>query len=96
MIRHGNHLRLTAAERQCYQADTGCSQIPTTVEDYNRQLRKIAAVWEAEDMPEAKLLAHLSRMQQIDASAETVTLLVTTLLAEMQDAKAARELDDGQ
>jgi len=96
MIRHGNHLRLTAAEQQRHQTNTGCTHIPTTVEEYNRQLRKTAAAWEAEDTPEAKLLGHLSRMQQIDAAADTVTLLVDTLLADMQDAQATPKLDDGQ
>jgi len=57
MIRMGNQIRLTEKEKKMFLRDTGATQVPKTVEDYNRQMKMAREGFESDGLPESRLMA---------------------------------------
>ncbi len=65
MIRMGNQIRLSDKEKKMFLRDTGATQAPKTVEDYNRQMAMAREGFESDDAPESRLMAMM--MPDIEA-----------------------------
>ena len=57
ILRLGPHLRLTGGEAGNYRKETGRSQLPTTVREYNQAFRDAASTWASMDTPEGRLMS---------------------------------------
>lgn len=73
MIRLGNLLRLSAAERLALSDFLDRNLNPTTVDEYNRALEEEAAAWESENNAEGRLMAAVLRNQKIREDAPLPT-----------------------
>jgi len=58
---------------------SGSTVIPKTVAEFNRLLQQSAEAWEEGGTPEGRLLGYMNRIEQIDETAETATLLIDRL-----------------
>ena len=73
MIRLGNLLRLSAAERLALSDFLDRNLNPTTVDEYNHALEEEAAAWESENNAEGRLMAAVLRNQKIREDAPLPT-----------------------
>lgn len=65
ILRLGEVIRLTGKDAEGYLFDTGRSQLPKTVQEYNRAMQETHDAWMQVDCAEAILLAHLAKDQLI-------------------------------
>ncbi len=79
MIRIGNLIRLSPAEKEAFRFNAGSTVIPKTVTEFNRLLQQSAEAWEDGGTPEGKLLGFMNRIEQIDETTETATLVIDRL-----------------
>ncbi len=53
----GRYIRLTGKDAEDFQLDTGRSQLPQTISEYNQAYQQAADLWWADGSPEGGLLA---------------------------------------
>lgn len=61
----GARIRLTGKDADEFRCDTGRSQLPKTISEYNQAYQQAADLWWADGSPEAGLLAFVCEQQLI-------------------------------
>lgn len=62
----GRYIRLTGNDADDFRRDTGRSQLPQTISEYNQAYQQAADLWWSDGSPEGGLLAQICELSVID------------------------------